>query len=49
MWQEYMEQRKKVRAKEEDELKKLKERQVNTCFIHSFIHSANRFLIVIKG
>lgn len=33
MWQEYMEQRKKARAKEEEDLKKLKERQVSTCKI----------------
>jgi len=28
MWEEYVEQRKKQRSKEEEELKKLKERQV---------------------
>lgn len=29
MWSEYIEQRKKQRAKEEDELKRLKERQAS--------------------
>lgn len=32
MWEEYMEQRKQARIKEEEDLKKLKERQVsNIC------------------
>lgn len=29
MWEEYMEQRKQARVKEEEDLKKLKERQVS--------------------
>lgn len=29
MWEEYMEQRKQARIKEEEDLKKLKERQVS--------------------
>lgn len=31
-WQEYLEFRAKQRAKEEEELRKLKERQVSYCF-----------------
>lgn len=33
MWDEYMEQRKQARIKEEEDLKKLKERQVSRQFL----------------
>lgn len=33
MWEEYMDQRKQARVKEEEDLKKLKERQVSTAML----------------
>lgn len=37
LWQEYLDQREVQRQKEEDDLKKLKERQVSLCSLNNLL------------
>lgn len=46
MWEEYMEQRKQARTKEEEDLKKLKERQVSS--IIAPVEKGSLFLFVLN-